>query len=61
VVELDAEYDGRDVPCPPHWGGIRIAPSTIEFWQGRRDRLHDRLVYRRESPTTAWSVVRLAP
>ena len=61
VAELDREYAGRDVPCPPHWGGIRVAPEAIEFWQGRRDRLHDRLVYRRESPTAAWSVIRLAP
>ena len=59
VAELQTEYDGRDVPCPPHWGGIRVMPECIEFWQGRADRLHDRLVYRR-SPD-GWIVVRLAP
>ena len=57
--ELAQEYDGRDVPCPPHWGGIRVVPAVIEFWQGRRDRLHDRLVYRRDGD--GWLVVRLSP
>jgi pyridoxamine 5'-phosphate oxidase len=59
TAEVEREYDGRDVPCPPHWGGIRVVPHVIEFWQGRPDRLHDRLVYRRDGD--AWSVVRLAP
>ena len=61
VQVLEVEYAGRDVPCPPHWGGIRVTATAIEFWQGRRDRLHDRLVYRRPSPSAAWSVVRLSP
>ena len=60
MADLDAEYAGRDVPCPPHWGGIRVVPTTIEFWQGRADRLHDRLVYRRDDGV-GWSVVRLQP
>lgn len=59
MAEVEATYDGREVPCPPHWGGIRVAPAVIEFWQGRADRLHDRLVYSRDGD--AWSVVRLAP
>jgi len=59
VAELEVEYDGRDVPCPPRWGGIRVVPELIEFWQGRPDRLHDRLVYRRADD--GWIVVRLAP
>ena len=59
AAELEAEYDGRDVPCPPHWGGIRVVPDVIEFWQGRADRLHDRLVYRRTAE--GWIVARLSP
>jgi pyridoxamine 5'-phosphate oxidase len=61
LADVEREYAGRDVPCPPHWGGIRVAPSAIEFWQGRRDRFHDRLVYRRGDVGAPWSVVRLAP
>lgn len=48
------------VPRPPHWGGYRLAPDAIEFWQGRDDRLHDRILYRR-SPRGRWAVERLAP
>jgi pyridoxamine 5'-phosphate oxidase len=48
------------VPRPPHWGGYRLAPETIEFWQGREDRLHDRILYRR-GRGGRWTVERLAP
>jgi pyridoxamine 5'-phosphate oxidase len=61
---LDAEYPpGTPVPRPPHWGGLRVRPLTVEFWQGRPDRLHDRLRYRREDGggADAWVVERLAP
>jgi len=61
VAEIEQQYDGREVPRPPHWGGIRVVPRVIEFWQGRRDRLHDRLVYRRDDLASPWSVVRLSP
>ena len=57
---LEAKYAGREVPLPPSWGGFRLAPETIEFWQGRRSRLHDRLRYRR-APDGGWVVERLAP
>ncbi len=57
--DLDEEHRGRDVPRPPHWGGYRLLPATIEFWQGRRDRLHDRLRYRLEGDQ--WVLERLAP
>lgn len=50
-----------EVPCPDYWGGIRIVPLTIEFWQGRPSRLHDRIVYRRVSEGEPWEIVRLAP
>lgn len=46
-------------PRPPHWGGYRVTPERIEFWQGREDRLHDRLLYRREQG--AWKIERLSP
>jgi pyridoxamine 5'-phosphate oxidase len=48
------------VPRPPHWGGYRLLPETIEFWQSREDRLHDRIVYRR-GPRGRWIIERLAP
>ena len=53
------KYPGA-VPRPPHWGGYRLAPETIEFWQGREDRLHDRILYRR-GPRGRWIIERLAP
>jgi pyridoxamine 5'-phosphate oxidase len=51
--------DVEDIPAPPHWGGWRIRPTHVEFWQGRPDRLHDRLRYRRADP--GWVIERLAP
>jgi pyridoxamine 5'-phosphate oxidase len=59
VAELERTYDGRDVPCPPHWGGFLVRPQTVEFWQGRRDRLHDRIRYRAQG--SGWQVERLSP
>jgi pyridoxamine 5'-phosphate oxidase len=50
---------GEDVARPPHWSGLRIVPETVEFWQGRRDRFHDRLRFRRQGE--GWVVERLAP
>jgi pyridoxamine 5'-phosphate oxidase len=57
---IERKYEGREVPLPPNWGGFRLAPETVEFWQGRRSRLHDRLRYRREAGAD-WVVERLAP
>lgn len=52
---------GENVPRPPHWGGYRLKPSEIEFWQGRDNRLHDRLLYRLQEDATTWVIERLAP
>ncbi len=56
---IRGRFAGIDVPLPPFWGGYRIAPTTIEFWQGRADRLHDRLVFTRDEG--GWSAQRLYP
>ena len=57
--ELELEYEGREIPRPPFWGGYRVEPEGFEFWQGRENRLHDRLVYRRGDE--GWEVRRLQP
>jgi pyridoxamine 5'-phosphate oxidase len=57
--ELLAKFGKGPVPLPPNWGGYRVVPTAIEFWQGRPSRLHDRLLYTREG--NAWKRVRLAP
>ncbi|MFC1415320.1 pyridoxamine 5'-phosphate oxidase [Streptacidiphilus cavernicola] len=60
-AELAARYpEGADVPPPPFWGGYRVAPSSVEFWQGRENRLHDRLRYE-AAPGGGWQVRRLQP
>ncbi len=57
---IEKKYAGEEIPLPPHWGGYRVSPESVEFWQGRRSRLHDRLRYRREK-SGDWIVERLAP
>ncbi|MFJ4472946.1 pyridoxamine 5'-phosphate oxidase [Streptomyces sp. NPDC089424] len=67
-TELDASYadlaarypEGEQVPVPPHWGGFRVVPRTVEFWQGRENRLHDRLRYTAVADG-GWRVERLSP
>jgi pyridoxamine 5'-phosphate oxidase len=60
LAELEERYPpGSDVPRPARWSGFLLEPETVEFWQGRRDRLHDRLRFRREAG--AWLVERLSP
>ena len=58
-ASLAAKYAGGPVPLPPFWGGYRVSPESIEFWQGRKSRLHDRLLYTRRGDS--WSRSRLAP
>ncbi len=58
--ELEREYEGREIPRPPFWGGYRVEPEVIEFWQGRENRLHDRVQYRR-SEDGGWERERLQP
>jgi pyridoxamine 5'-phosphate oxidase len=60
MEELVAQYGDGEVPRPPYWGGFRLVPDAIEFWQGRANRLHDRLRYRR-SGERGWTIERLAP
>jgi pyridoxamine 5'-phosphate oxidase len=59
-AEATARFEGLPVPTPPHWGGLRVRPETVEFWQGRTGRLHDRLRYRRIAGDD-WTIERLAP
>jgi pyridoxamine 5'-phosphate oxidase len=68
-AELDAAFDavsarfagGEQVPAPPFWGGFRVTPSSVEFWQGRDSRMHDRLRYRRSEGDNTWIIERLSP
>ena len=57
---LEAKHPGEEIPLPPYWGGYALAPDEIEFWQGRPNRLHDRLRYSR-SPDNRWIIERLSP
>ncbi len=59
VAAAERRFEGGEVPRPPHWGGYRVTPETWEFWQGRADRLHDRVRYRLQGER--WVIERLAP
>jgi pyridoxamine 5'-phosphate oxidase len=59
-AQLVGEFEGKTIPLPPFWGGYRVLPRTIELWQGRPSRLHDRFRYTRQ-PGDAWLIEQLAP
>lgn len=59
IQEVRTKFGEGDIACPPNWGGYCVVPHRIEFWQGRKSRLHDRLVYELEAG--GWTIVRLAP
>lgn len=66
LAELESAYQDREIPRPDHWGGFRVIPDGYEFWQGRANRLHDRLRYRKLEPNDqsghqSWIIERLAP
>jgi pyridoxamine 5'-phosphate oxidase len=58
-LELEIQYEGKPIPRPTYWGGFRVSPDLLEFWQGRPNRLHDRIVFSKNA--TTWEVNRLAP
>lgn len=60
LKKLEQEYDGKEIPRPKHWGGYLVRPSEIEFWQGRANRLHDRIRYKLQEDYN-WQIDRLAP
>ena len=59
--KIEARFNGGSIPVPEHWGGYSIEPHSIEFWQGRPSRLHDRFMYTQSADTGAWKFRRLAP
>lgn len=59
LAQMTERFGDGEIPCPPHWGGYRVVPSAMEFWQGRPNRLHDRFRYTRDGD--AWTIARLAP
>ncbi|KAK8163449.1 hypothetical protein BC567DRAFT_233500 [Phyllosticta citribraziliensis] len=63
VSDVEKRYEGQDhIPVPPFWGGLRVIPDMIEFWQGRESRLHDRFMYTKDDKEeTGWRVERLSP
>lgn len=60
LAELTERFENKSIPLPPHWGGFRLIPETVEFWQGRPNRLHDRFRYRR-AQDRPWTIERLSP
>ncbi|MEP7271526.1 MAG: pyridoxamine 5'-phosphate oxidase [Acidobacteriota bacterium] len=60
LADIEARFQDGPVPCPPNWGGIRVSPLAVEFWQGRESRLHERVLYTRQEDG-GWRISLLAP
>lgn len=60
LKQLEKDFEGKEIPRPKHWGGFLVTPSEVEFWQGRPNRLHDRIKYTLQNDYS-WSITRLAP
>lgn len=58
--KIESQFEGQEIPCPEHWGGYRVIPEQFEFWQGRPNRLHDRLRYAKKD-SDEWKIERLSP
>ena len=58
--KIESQFEGQEIPCPEHWGGYRVIPEQFEFWQGRPNRLHDRLRYAK-TDSDEWEIERLSP
>lgn len=61
VASAETKFQGKEVPCPEHWGGYSLKPVGFEFWRGEEFRLHDRFQFRREEPSQGWTAQRLSP
>ena len=61
IIDFEKQYQGKEIPCPPFWGGYILKPSAFEFWQGQMARLHDRIFYEKDGESDQWKIVRLAP
>jgi pyridoxamine 5'-phosphate oxidase len=56
---VELQYGEKQIPCPANWGGFRVIPESFEFWQGRENRMHDRILYKAQH--AGWAITRLAP